>query len=364
MERKDVLFIGVGQAGSNVVSEILKQNSRYVGLFINTSYTDLLSIENAKNVYTIPSADGTGRNRNKAKLFVKDYRHTLLDEINKFKGSNVLYFVFSFGGGSGSGISPVLIKMLEVTKSNKIINVVGILPSYEESKRVKQNAIECWNELIQQKNINAFYLLDNNKRKDKMEINKEFAQQFDMFMNISQPHPNGVIDKEEIGILANAKGSTALYVLPNDESDTKIAIAKAINNSIFADFGDYNEPCKYLGISTVEDKFNQRIIESEFEYNEDCFKGFNSSANIVITSGCKPQKIAIEMLGISIKEKLNKKISSIDEFEDLTVEGVITDNDKMRMNEIVNNHTKNIKQEATDVDKILDDDSLWDSIFS
>jgi hypothetical protein len=365
LSKDDLLLIGIGEAGNRILSEILKKDKRYIGLFINTSYKDVLQVDNAKNVYLIPSSDGTGRNRHLAQMYVKDYVNSIIDQIDKFPLQRNITVLFSMGGGSGSGIAPLLIKLLNKVRPNKVINIVAILPSIEESNKVKENAIECWNEIVEISNIRTSFILDNNKRENKYQINKEFANLFDSMMDISKLTESnlGVIDTADAEVLITAKGSTGIYQLDENESDTKVALAKAYKRSIFVDFS--KDECNYLGISLLPDSdINRNDLVKHFKPKKDRFiEGFNEKCNLVIVSGCNIglQKGAIEYLDLGIADTTDETIE-VSATEDLMV-------GKNKKNSAIiedNAHMSNLKSKAKekDMDKLLDDDALWNDIMN
>ena len=75
-----------------------------------------------------------------------------------------------------------------------------IMPSMEESLQARINAYEALSEIIPLKNsLGSIFILDNNKRKDKLSINRSFAVLFDSFINIGDVPSSihGVIDIAE-----------------------------------------------------------------------------------------------------------------------------------------------------------------------
>ena len=190
MNSNDILFVGIGQAGNNLTSAVTKVNKRITGLYINTSEDDLKGITNAKRKFVVAGASGTGRNRSKAKEYVKDQVLALVDLLNEYSSKKHIYFTFAMGGGTGSGIAPTLLAVLQKQRPNLKINLVPILPFERDSKRAFENTLECWNEIVKLKNINTIYLIDNSRRKNKSitEINNEFAELFNDFLNTTNVH--------------------------------------------------------------------------------------------------------------------------------------------------------------------------------
>lgn len=369
MDKKDVLFVGIGECGGKIVNEILKKDSRYVGMYINSNFDDFSDLETANdNMYIIPNATGTGKNRTKSKLLLKSKISPIIDEILKYKTAKILHFVFSLGGGTGGGSSPSIIKMLSALQKNnqfdKPINITCVLPAFDEGKRYKKNAIECWNEIARLENINSIHVLDNNKREDEEEINREFANQFDVFMNMHDSIPSkelkSRIDKDEIGNLAISKGSTLFYMLPSDKKDLKVGIAEATENSIFADLTEDVNECEYIGIINKEGQYNQKEIDKMFSPSEYSVGGYSDKYNFLVVTGTTPQKFAIEMLEDNIQEEeKDRKKSNV--FSNLKVESNI---DTSQPESVAKTTKKeNTSKESKSIDDLLNDDDLWNDIL-
>lgn len=363
MEKRDILWIGVGECGGRIVNEILSKDRRYVGMFINTNYDDFKGLENVKdNVFTMANSSGTGKNRAKSKVLFNEHRHSIVEEILKYGSQKILHFVFGMGGGSGGGAVPSLIYGLKMMDITKPINVTCVLPSFKDNKRYRKNAIECWQELSQLDNIYTMHVLDNGKRQNKGDINKEYAEMFDIFMNMPKfiPAEDSKVDPEEIGIIGLCKGSTVIYNLPNDEKNVKIGMAKATQDSIFADLCDETEKCEYLAITTKPNGYNQKDIENEFDVNEYAINSFNDEHNLIVASGFKPQKVAVETLERSIIEEEKNRNSKDDVFSDLKIK---TEIETKQSSNLTPTNQKHKDVDAKAINKLLDDDDLWSKAF-
>ncbi|KMJ93078.1 cell division protein FtsZ [Clostridium botulinum C] len=374
MEKKDILFVGIGEAGGKLLNEILKKDKRYVGLYINSNYDDFADLETANdNMYIITAGQGTGKNRQKSKALLKSNINSIMDEILKYRTSEVVHFLFSLGGGTGGGSTPTIIKALGKLQKNgrfnKIINITCILPAYDEGKRYRKNAIECWNEIAELENINSIYMLDNNSKKDEEEINIEFARQFDIFMNMSKNTPSkelkSRIDAEEIGNLATSVGSTVFYELPNANSNLEVSIAEALNSSIFATSEEDVSKCEYVGIVTQEGLYNQKEIENMFNPEEYTVGAYSKEHNFIVVTGRPPQKESIETLKESIEEEEQNKTND----NVLSNLKVHTDIDTKQPEAVQKKTQQQIQKskietfEEKSVDDLLEDDDLWDDIF-
>lgn len=359
ISKNSILWVAVGETGGKIVSKILEQDKRFVGLFINTSYADVKKIPNAKNTFIIPNASGTGRQRSVAKEYAREHFTSIIDAINNFPSQSVINLVFSLSGGTGSGLAPTIARLLTKMNSNKAINIVGVLPSLDEPKRALENSLECWNDIFSVEGINTMYFLDNNKRKNVEQINEEFAKGYNAFMNVTNTNGSGtVIDNADLGRVALAKGCSAFYILPEDEDDTKIAMAKAFKNSIFADFNSIR--CSYLCASLQENKFDVDVVKNEFRPREEFFKGSNPSNNIIAASGFRPPMGAIELLQLSLQEKIAHEDDEDDEMTsyilDLNVEK------KQQPNKVQQVKQEPQKQEQ-DLDKLFDDNFWENEVF-
>ena len=139
---------GVGNAGSQFVDAAYKAGFRNV-FCINSSSKDMDDdVLNANIPCFLVGSDGrgAGMNRNAAKeLFKMNYRH--LFENQKFvqycEESDVIVIGTSCSGGTGSGISPIVVKAVKQMYPNKIVMFYGILPRLTSSDVELSNAMEC-----------------------------------------------------------------------------------------------------------------------------------------------------------------------------------------------------------------------------
>ena len=219
--KDNIGFIALGQAGGNIGTIFEKQG--YDVIFINTSPEDLATLTNAKHTYHIKNGEGCAKNRNKAKdLIIKDF-NDISEQINQKLGKDkeYIYVIFSAGGGTGSGASPMLIELL-AQYSNKKVGAITILPAESESPQIAINAYECFNELENIDNMGATFILDNeNDKLDKFAINRRFVTLFNSFIDIPQNHSSkGNINKEEIRKILSTRGATIITKMTKNKSDS------------------------------------------------------------------------------------------------------------------------------------------------
>lgn len=275
MNSERLLFVGVGQCGNNIVSEL--ESKGYKTFAINTSDLDLKTVD-VSNKYAIPGASGCARDRKKAIGYLKSNYNKIVKEIeNKFDDQDIVYIVFSLGGGTGSGISPILLDILSRKYPNKKFGAIAVVASESESIQTKANTIEAYTELVKINNLRSIFLLDNNSKKNKLDINTEFVNYFDTILKLDKPNKNGVIDESEIEKLITCKGTSVIVKLACKENSLDIGESNTI-------FLDYEKGCKYMGVSLSSD-LDTSVLENEFGTPSDVFKGYNNTDNIVIISG-------------------------------------------------------------------------------
>jgi len=366
LNKNDIIFLGIGGTGTLITSEMIKQDERYNTFFVNTSIKDVNKVPIISNrpKYLVPYAQGTGRDRQMGKVYARDNYKNIIDEIQRFRDQKNIFLVFSSSGGTGSSIAPVIASMLTQMIEDKkthfeTVNIICTLPNLDESEDALKNSIECWNELFDIKGINTMYFLDNNKRsiKNVAEINVEFAQGFNSFMNIpSLIGENGSIDNSDLGKIVLAGGCGAFYTLPKDETSTKMALVKAMKNSIFADFS--SKRCSYL-CTFLQEKFDEEEIQKEFVTKKEHFHENNQEENLVIASGFKAPKNAIEIIQMRLEE-----LEDNDEDEDFSANiiEVKSSKDKKDIKSITKKGIP-IQQKSDKPEDIIFDEAFWDKIM-
>lgn len=314
-----IAFIGIGQAGGNIANEF--RSLGYTSFFINTSIEDLNTIEaDVRFKYHIPTAQGCNKDRDKAKQYTKDYYEIISNQIaTKFGNITKFFFCFSMGGGTGSGISPLLINSLSKKKKNITFNAICILPASDESAKIKFNAINCYKELKSIPFLSNIYFIDNNTyggkndinifpKTTKLEsINKQIALRIDDVLSMCNADTRGIIDTEEIEELLKVNGN--------------VLIADIKDGSIFIDdiFPTTKIGCQYIAYSLKnENDYIKEKVEETFGKPLDDYKGYNNSSSFVAVFGLPLPEEKISNLA-DVYEKDIEKISTFEE-EDLNIE--------------------------------------------
>lgn len=333
MNRNDLIFVGLGGGGSRLVDTIMTVEPIFQGYFINTSITDIKSLENhnddIKNYFCISTNNGVGRNRELGKSFAKQSGYAILDMIEKFN-QDVVYLVASMGGGSGSAILSELLQAIDKIKDddfNKIINVIAIIPDLNSPTVILENAKNTWNEIIQYECINNIMFINNNCKLEEeslagnekeLRINEIFAETFTSFFDI--PLINGIqFDNANLSNILKNKGCMYFYDLPNDCTSIEVAMRKAEKNSILGKMYTNNEntihildenkkektliKCGYLGISFVNEDYNQDFIINSYQPTQETYVGKNLDRNLVLISGNLPPYNDIKIIDLELEER-------------------------------------------------------------
>lgn len=285
--KEKLLFVGIGQCGNNIVDGLLSSDKQYKGLLMNTSKNDIAALSNREKAYLVPNASGCAKNRKLAVKYMKDNYTTMIDYINdKYEQQSIVYIIFSMAGGTGSGLSPFLAKMLTASNPEKTYNLICVLPRLDGIKRrMLQNTIDCWNDITKLDNVNSIMFVNNNSRQTDMEVNEDLIYELNNFFNMGKyADSRAAIDDSEVEDLARTKGFTYIYSF--DTENFEDSLMKAMSESIFVNYqGDEFE--KY-GVSLINDYDVNETIQSLFgECNDVAHTGYNNEINVLAITGAE-----------------------------------------------------------------------------
>ncbi len=162
-------ILGLGNCG-NQLADLGKVSRNIPGLAINTSEKDIANVKHI-DTFIIGDNKGAGKDRSIAKSFVKKTIKELLGQEKFFsfiKDLEVVIIASSTGGGSGSGIAPMMCHLLSEIYKNKKFILLHVLPSLKESLAAQQNTIEYLQEIM---NFDATYMSYDNGRMDNVPAN-------------------------------------------------------------------------------------------------------------------------------------------------------------------------------------------------
>lgn len=365
MNKGNILFLGCGQAGNQILSEILKKNKRYGGVFINSNYTDLDGLygvaDNLHNVIIFDGLNGAGRNRDVAKGYLKDQLPLVTDKVLDYQTRNIINIICSSDGGTGSGIVPNLIRVLK-TLTNKTINLIFVLPNYETANILSlSNAVDFWNDIFMPQTdkrgntfkiedmLNDIKVIDNSKLNgDYKAINKRIADDIDMAYSIVGKDIEGNIDVADSETVNLQKGFSTILSLPQGMNSTD-AIKTAMKDSIF--ISNLDTTCTYAAISCKKNEYNKNTLAKELKVTREIYSTYNEKFNVIVQSGIKPIPLyAIERIN-NRKNTLENQIKHVedeDKFIRVDKSNTVDETNKV-------NHEDPILYTQDNIDDILED---------
>ena len=320
--KEDIRFLAVGAAGANVVQ--MMERKGYKAYYINLAQQDL-DLVNSPNKLHIKNGEGASKNCDKAKEVLSESIDEVLETLENQITENYVFTVFSLGGGTGSGCGAFLSSVI-AESPNKKVGLVIILPSMEESLQARINTYEALSEIVPLKNsFGAIFILDNNKRKDKLSINRSFAGLFDSFINIGDVPSSihGVIDIAEQKALLETSGIAMIHKVAQNEQSSLLA---TVNDGIYATI-EPNKRIKYIGLSQPEPKDDKGTIEINFVIDVvgqpiDTYMGYGNSETVLYLGGMSFPKTYINSLAESIKSEQERAEKAMEDDDISMDEGI------------------------------------------
>lgn len=244
-------FIGLGAAGGNVADEAVARG--IPGIAINYSQKDLESLEHVEDVLKLVGSEGVGKNREEAiSLMGKNWESAVsfVKEHYSIPSIEILFVCFSTGGGSGSGMAPVLLEILMEEMPDKTFVAVPIIPDLSEVLINQMNCLRTSEELSR---LNLCVLpIDNEQVRrlhPKQGKNKIYKVANETFVSLisklesytDKQSKHGVMDKKDFKTILGTKGiglvaaAEIANVLNTDLSEEGVAasIRKSWEENIF-----------------------------------------------------------------------------------------------------------------------------------
>ena len=328
--KEKIGIVAVGQAGGNI-GHLLEQKGFEI-MYINSSKGDLDTINSDKSKkYHIKNGLGCAKERLTAKNLIKEDYKNILEKIQeKFINKLFVYLIFSTGGGTGSGSSPILAKFL-LEHLEKNVGFITVLPGEKDTLQAHINAFECFQEISKLENLGGTFVIDNNTEKNILGINERFTSLFNKIFDYKKYETaKGNVDEAEILKLLNTKGMISLGKCKKEESTKKLI--NNIKNGIFAPL-ENDSKIKYLGLFNSI-KFDNELFRKEIGTYIDKFESVSTEETLVILSGLTlPFTRILEM-----RDKIQKEKDVITRFseENNPLEDIVLDflnNDKIEKNE-------------------------------
>lgn len=312
-ERLKVTVVGCGACGNSITAKIEefardldgdKSNVSFVG--INTSTEDLASVSLAHKIH-INNSKGAACNREASIQDLAECIKEVLDELKTYiVKDSIVFIVSSLGGGTGSSISPMLAEIL--LDEGYAVGMVIVLPSDDESLKIKDNARQAFYEIETLKpRLGSIFILDNNAT-EKAKINSTFASLFTSVLCINSNSQDGNMDLAEIEKCLKTP-SFSIITRAGKANGTTANIVEVLNrdSNIFAK--RENKTVSVIGISEAvsakESKINMSELRKEVGTAPTEFHGYSSMSeeNVVILSGLVMPYSGIDAMTESVEKE-------------------------------------------------------------
>lgn len=242
-------FVGVGQCGGNIANEFSKLG--YPAIAINTAKPDLDKLTNIRNENRLLinlGIQGAGKNPEIGENAFVQHNEVVTELIYNAFGEDVdmLYVCAGFGGGTGSGVAPILSALLCELGYN--VGVIATLPTRNESQKVQLVALNAFQKMSENDGISSFFIIDNDKTVDSNigvktqynVTNVNIVRQFDGLYKLTEVASDMAFDARDFITLLSNRGVASMAVVQIDDLKNfgEIALQKiseSIKNGLFAD---------------------------------------------------------------------------------------------------------------------------------
>lgn len=204
------------------------------------------------------------------------------------------------------------------------------MPDDNASMKEYMNCYEFFQELESIEGGGATFIIDNNRNKEKLVLNEQFACYLDAFLNCETSSTRGVVDRAEIENVLSQRGMCIINKHGSDKATTQTVIER-IRDNIYVPLENDNV---VANIALVNSNNNVRLNEIVESVGKPLatFEGWESDATVLAISGCSLPYKKLEEIRQKIESdkdtvKNNLKATSecrltgsIDFFDDITVE--------------------------------------------
>lgn len=244
---KSIGILGIGQAGGNIAEAASSMG--FQTALINTNQRDGLVNAKVERKYFVPGYSGAGQDRSIGLKAVHQNYNEMIDFVKRsFKNIRLLLVAFSTDGGTGSGMSPLLIDLLLDQLPGVNVGAIAIVPERNVLAGNRINTAECVEEISKIDGISSVFLVDNdqvrksNPQSSKQQIyltsNHQVMEAINNVLQVTQKSSfYGNFDEEDLMNIFGTRGvtiiSTATITDAKSTSDVTARIQRSWVNSIF-----------------------------------------------------------------------------------------------------------------------------------
>jgi cell division GTPase FtsZ len=284
--------LGIGGAGGNIAEEAQKRG--ILAGCINFSQKDLDCVD-VRYKLRLTGSEGVGKNRVEANILFQEQYDSVMKFISaNFSNLDVLLIAFSSSGGSGSGISPLLIDILLNHYSNVVISAMVVIPDLTEATVSQANCLSVFEELSRLP-ISIFPIDNQQVKKEHSAKNKVFditnSRAIDLLAKVAsyteKTSKNGNFDKKDFLTVLGTKGiatigESDISVLTKNMQLSTSWVAEKVNESW--DDGVF-VPIQRDKVTRAAFIFDGQEGLMEYLDYVECFKGFAYGSPIDVFEG-------------------------------------------------------------------------------
>ena len=307
-----ICTLGFGNCGDQI-ADLAMEMYQIPGIAINSSAKDLASIKHVMKIL-VGDEKGAGKNRDEAKSFVKMHVMTLLQQekfISHIEDNDLIFIIASIGGGTGSGMAPIMCDILSRKFPEKKFILLEVYPPLGESLAAQQNSLDYLKEVRSNLPNVSYMAYDNNKFSNlstpemMKKINTEIVEALVVFRgDYFYPTPFNSIDEKDLLGIIGTPGRVAVYMLDNikekdlDNKTIEDAMLEVIKNVSGNVELDRDKIVKKIGVITnlnnnlnkmLDSNYNkiQELIGTPVEVFEHIYVAQNDETNrmVLILSG-------------------------------------------------------------------------------
>ena len=246
-------FIGIGQCGGNIANEFGKLG--YKSIAINTSSTDLMKlnyIQKNNRLLINTGVQGAGKNPEIGRRALEEHIESVMHLIGQVFDEEIdmIFVCAGLGGGTGSGIAPLLTQIL--VEQGLEVGMIVTIPSKMESPKVQIVALNAFEEISQIEGIGSLFIVDNAKSvqlpnqmgfKIKYSIiNENIALKLDKINRLAVEAADVAFDARDLHTLITMRGCTIISSTTISDisqlKETEVlaqGVREALERSIYAD---------------------------------------------------------------------------------------------------------------------------------
>lgn len=334
----NVGVIGIGNCG-NQVAKLASEELACDVLALNSSTSDLSILPDSIPSICLGDERGAGKNRLEAKTFLKNSIMGMIREEsfkNFMTDKDIIFIVSSTGGGTGSGMAPILSQIIRQSFHDKDGNevaviLVGVLPKLSEAYSTQVNTLEYLTELYNTLEDPTYMLYDNDKMSKESTtvmmkgINESIVQDIKIlsgYYNTSTPYSS--IDQKDAKMIIQTQGrivlANVMKIKEKDLDDVTIEdlLIEQIKKNTHAEI-DRNKVVQRTGIITnLSENLNSRFDTHLGQVQEFIGSPVEEFEHVVVNAERSiDNNVFLIMAGLtSVNDRINKIKDRIEEIEE------------------------------------------------